>query len=443
MTSTTFKRCARRRIAPLTTLILMAALTSLAAVACSDSDYSGTDQCGSGDSFAYDQQDYCLYQQEIIEEGFRCPAGVPFRHDFDTFTACAPNEDLPEGFQESAESLDGYGPSGPNNNTGMCPENRGDGSHPCYSVPGPDHIYLPNCDIEHELWRVFQTADGTAYMIPRPDQLGLEFGICGGDDAELSDLFERNNVCGGAIDLDIINAMTPADAQAIAAELHRRVRFEARGQGDSWDAFPFAPTGIRVAACNNATNPSDDLTAYCNTIAPNYPDYCFENRTAIGIVYTEAQARAMAAALNDLYNDPSTPNTSDTCQVLLGVEVLEEGEQVNAVMTNITDTTVTVTLDDRCPDSYAIWSGAGDDYDYYDSCASGACDPDRPPTTSFELAPGASENVGSVPLGQFTTGGSCNEPIASGTSITLGFSVSLSGTNPEICGPETLTLTLP
>ena len=52
----------------------------------------------------------------------------------------------------------------------------GDGGRPGYHSPAGD-TYVPNCDVQtlREYWRIFEQADGSAYMIPRPDGLGLAY----------------------------------------------------------------------------------------------------------------------------------------------------------------------------------------------------------------------------------------------------------------------------
>lgn len=285
---------------------LLTALLLLGAAACDDGEDYADPLCGEGDRFEYSEEEFCLYRQEIIEEGFRCPMGVPNRHDLDGFTACAPDASLPDGFEEGVHELDGYRPSNTpgdnnrdNNNGAVCDDGpRGDGSHHCYSVADPDHTFLPDCEQSPDLWRVFAIDDDTAYIVPRPDALGLEFGLC--DDPELGDLFDRNGLCVELAAPDVVNAMTPADAIAIARALHDHIRFTANvaSDGSAWIS-PFPVPTLQIAACDAATDPGDVLATDCqNNVDPYRVEDACPN---LAVVRTQAEAEAMAEALNALF----------------------------------------------------------------------------------------------------------------------------------------------
>jgi len=187
------------------------------------------------------------------------------------------------------------------NPSGDC-EAEHDGSFVCYSVPGADDTYLPDCEapLERELWRVFQQADGTAYMIPRPDAMGLETGICDGEDADLAGLFEANGLCEAILDqagVELINSMDPAEALEIGHALHERLVFEAVSYGDdSAGVAPFAPPEDWVDACDGA----DDSSGICDKIDGWYDldaGECLE----MGVALNEEEAASLASLLNDLY----------------------------------------------------------------------------------------------------------------------------------------------
>lgn len=182
------------------------------------------------------------------------------------------------------------------NPTGDCTADS-DGSHRCYSVSTDQ--YLPDCaaPLGRELYRVFAIDDQTAYVIPRPDATGLTLGICDGEDATLADLFDRNGLCVEIADPDVVNSMTPADALTITHTLHERLDFAAVSSGDSWQVQPFAPDGDHYDACSL----TDDavIADYCASLTATMDaGEC----PLMAVVFSEAQAAAMADALNMLYS---------------------------------------------------------------------------------------------------------------------------------------------
>jgi hypothetical protein len=92
--------------------------------ACDDEqEYAGGDapDCGEGDAFSLEGEDFCLYRAAIIEEGFQCPPALARLHDFGDFIACAQG-DLPPAFEGSVRERPGY--QEPVNN-GIEPQNNG------------------------------------------------------------------------------------------------------------------------------------------------------------------------------------------------------------------------------------------------------------------------------------------------------------------------------
>jgi len=175
-----------------------------------------------------------------------------------------------------------------------------DGSRQCYHSSAGS-AWLPDCDapLDRELWRVFAESEDSAYMIPRPDALGLEYGICDGADAVLADLFDRNGLCDAVADLNIVNHMPPADAIDIGHALHERLEFSAISWGTDtgWDITPFAPDNDRLDACRVSSDPVlDDVCADLET------NLAGEQCPELYVNYaTEEIAAAMAEALNQLY----------------------------------------------------------------------------------------------------------------------------------------------
>lgn len=184
------------------------------------------------------------------------------------------------------------------NPTGDC-EADGDGSRTGHN-PG-DSQYLPDCDppLEREYYRVFAQEDETAYMIPRPDAMGIRYGYCSGDDAELADLFERNGLCVEVADPDVVNSMTPEDALAIAHLLHENLVFVAEQQhGESWGVLPGAMTDDVVAACDRAEVDLSDALDACRYHRDRASSKIHDD---MGRIYTRAEAEQLAAGLNELY----------------------------------------------------------------------------------------------------------------------------------------------
>jgi hypothetical protein len=143
---------------------------------------------------------------------------------------------------------------------------------------------------------------------------------------------------------------------------------------------------------------------------------------------------------------PPAVETSDECQVMLVVEA--DKAKLAGVVTllarakNLTAKPLELTLEDRCPGGEAHFSGLDSQdgsYDYYHTCAMGACAGGRPPIV-IALPPGELVDISSTqidPDGQT----SCNGSIAAGT-YKLSFSVSPAkgSSNPVLCGPEPFVL---
>jgi hypothetical protein len=147
---------------------------------------------------------------------------------------------------------------------------------------------------------------------------------------------------------------------------------------------------------------------------------------------------------------PTQPSSESpgACQVQLVLEApgangrLSGSVTLQASVKNLTDGPLTLTLEDRCPGGEAWFSGLeppDGSYDYYRTCAMGACMDGRPPKV-FALSPGETVEIASAeidPAGKKP----CNRPIATGT-YQLSFSLHpVAGTsNPVLCGPEPLEL---
>lgn len=88
------------------TLALVASITGLFTLA--GCGATGAANCGDGESFQEGGQTYCLYTQDIIEEGFTCPRGADYQFGYERGTACSPQPALPPALDSKAEAL-GFG----------------------------------------------------------------------------------------------------------------------------------------------------------------------------------------------------------------------------------------------------------------------------------------------------------------------------------------------
>jgi hypothetical protein len=183
------------------------------------------------------------------------------------------------------------------NPTGSC-EADGNGARACYHSPDSGDTYLLDCEapLDRDLWRVFAVDEDTAYMIPRPDTMGIQLGICDGDDSDLASLFDANGLCTEIGDPDIINAMTPADALAISHAMHERLIFGVVENGDdSVSLSPWAPDDELLHACEGPLADDDRVSQLCDELAElDAAAECVDVGRTLGL----DEATAMAEGLN-------------------------------------------------------------------------------------------------------------------------------------------------
>lgn len=184
------------------------------------------------------------------------------------------------------------------NPSGDC-EADSDGSRQCYHAPMASDTYLPDCetDLSREYWRVFAMSETSAYIIPRPDGMGLNYDLC--DDVNVGDLMNTYGLCTetlGASEVDIINDIPPEDALRITNALHSKLLFTV----DENDMIsPWAPPNDIVDACQFSDDNDDLVSDYCDTALGYYdsgndcPDIAF--------FPSADEAQIIAARLNTLY----------------------------------------------------------------------------------------------------------------------------------------------
>jgi hypothetical protein len=180
-------------------------------------------------------------------------------------------------------------PSAPGPVAATCVAPGDDGSRAGYhSADGTK--WLADCDtpLGREYWRVFRSADSTAYLIPRPDGNVSVAKLCASPDPAVRSAAERATLCSEMPSIERLNALTPGDALAIARGLHRNLRFEAEGK----QVVPFAIPSDLADACR-AERPSDLKTVCERAIQPGNAELHKE--------LTEAEANHVAEMLNRLY----------------------------------------------------------------------------------------------------------------------------------------------
>ena len=184
------------------------------------------------------------------------------------------------------------------NPTGDC-STKDDGSRSCYHAPMESDTYLPDCqtDLTREYWRVFAMSETSAYIIPRPDGMGLFYDLC--DESETGTLMNTYGLCLetlGSNEVDIINNIPPEDALLITNALHANLIFSV----DENDMIsPWATPSDIVDACNFSDANDELVSDFCDTALGYYDSG--EDCPNIAFYPTAEEAPIIAARLNTLY----------------------------------------------------------------------------------------------------------------------------------------------
>jgi hypothetical protein len=96
---------------------------------------------------------------------------------------------------------------------------------------------------------------------------------------------------------------------------------------------------------------------------------------------------------------------------------------VTALAKNKSEKPVTLSLPSRCPEGPVAFHGLGERYDYYRSCAKGACAGPREPER-FTISPGQTMELAAIEIDP--NGGDCTAALPTGR-YTVSFSVPFSG----------------
>lgn len=176
------------------------------------------------------------------------------------------------------------------------------GARAYYHDPG-DTKWLPDCQnpLAREYWRVFAKTAESAYLIPRADGApGLQ-PACADEDHPLHSIVKKYPLCEMAssrAEVDRVNSLPPADALAIAHELHRSLRFVVTDEGMGIAPFPMPSDIMDVCELHsNADNP--ELQELCEEETAR-----LQSGYDIGFSYSGPGAVALVERLNELYQIP-------------------------------------------------------------------------------------------------------------------------------------------
>lgn len=198
-----------------------------------------------------------------------------------------------------------------------------DGGRPFYHYPDPTDTYLPDSlnPLKRELWRVFEKEDGTAYIIPRPDGLGLiyyplcvsseeegqsfpYFLVDGGEQDHIYEQAQQYGLCDEVVtDVININSIPPEIALNFTNIFHRNLEFTVDENGS--DVVPFAPPDDVLLACDSLINPSTEVQEYCADLQE-----VVDTGIEIALVPSKRVSEALVTALNALYD---VKNDADSC----------------------------------------------------------------------------------------------------------------------------------
>ena len=183
------------------------------------------------------------------------------------------------------------------NPTGDC-HTESDGSRTCYHAPMATDTHLPDCnnDLNREYWRVFAQSEDSAYIIPRPDGMGLVYGLCDGD--ELGVLLDNYGLCTetlSASEVSLINDIPIDDALTIVHALHEHLRFTVEDDR----LYPWAPPDDLLDACKVTDEYDATVEEYCQTVREYYDNG--EDCPSIAFESSTETATVLAIRLNALY----------------------------------------------------------------------------------------------------------------------------------------------
>lgn len=183
------------------------------------------------------------------------------------------------------------------NPSGDC-ETSDNGARTCYHAPMETDIYLPDCEntLNREYWRVFASDENSAYIIPRPDGMGLLYDLC--DETDIGFVMNEYGLCLetlGANEVEQINNIPLTDALTITHVLHQQLFFTV---DDNDQISPWAPPNDILEACLYSDDNDSVVSAYCETALEYYND---GDCPSIAFSPSAEEAPIIAVRLNTIY----------------------------------------------------------------------------------------------------------------------------------------------
>ena len=205
-------------------------------------------------------------------------------------------------------------------------ESTNNGARQGYHSPASSDVYMPDCKnpLKEELWRVFakkvKNEEGksniAAYIIPRPDRLGIEYGLCNGrssnsDSSEekagvsisqIKEIAGKYGLCDERAVPKIINNMTINDALVLTNFFHSQIKFESRNDS----IYPWVPDTDILAACelvpiSNSTATNEVIEQTGNFCAAIKGRCSGQTCTGISISPSAEVVKELVPTLNELY----------------------------------------------------------------------------------------------------------------------------------------------
>ena len=158
--------------------------------------------------------------------------------------------------------------------------------HDMGMIPGRTHVANPDVPTTREYWRIYRDPDGAHFFYPDPAGDPILAAECRRGGA-LGDFLRAENQCERSDHFPVY--LSRDAAMRVSTHLHRSLRFTARGD----DVVPPPLQSQLELVCDPATARDPALAPVCRQVRGPVG-----RRGLLPIRYDEAQARALAARLN-------------------------------------------------------------------------------------------------------------------------------------------------